>query len=45
MSADKQAREHAVHDIVMPDKHAAQLFVHTLVPLGKLGRPLFDRFS
>ncbi len=45
MPADKQARQHAMHDVAMPDDHAAQLLVNSLVALGKLGRPLFDRFS
>ena len=45
MPADEQARQHAVHDVVVPDDHAAQLLVNGLVPLGELGGTLFNRFS
>ena len=45
MPADEQAGQHAVHDVVVPDDHAAQLLVNGLVTLGKLRGALFDRFS
>ena len=45
MPADEQAGQHAVHDVVVPDDHAAQLLVNGLVPLGKLRGPLFNRFG
>ena len=45
MPTDKQAREHAVHDVAVPDNHAAKLLVNSLVPLSKLGRPLLNRFT
>ena len=41
MPADEQAGEHAVHDVVVPDDHAAELFENRLVAVGKLG----GRFS
>ena len=41
MPADEQAGQHAVDDLVVPDDHAAQLLVNSLVTLSKLGR----RFS
>ena len=45
MPADKQARQHAVHDVVVPDDHAAQLLVNGFVTLRKLRGPLFNRFG
>ena len=45
MPADEQAGEHAVHDVVVPDDHAAQLFVNGFVALGELRGPLFNRFG
>ena len=45
MSADKQASQHSVDDVVMTDDHTAQLFLHSLVSRRKLLGPLFDGFA
>ena len=37
--ADEQAGQHAVHDVVVPDDHAAELLVNGLVALRELLRP------
>ena len=45
MPADEQAREHTVHNFVMPHNHAANLFPHRVVTLSEFLRPFFNRFT
>jgi hypothetical protein len=45
MAADEEASQHAMHDVVVPDDHAAQLFVNGFVAIGKLGRTRFNGFG
>ena len=45
MPADEQARQHAVHDFVVPDDHAADLLSHRVIARAKLLGPLLHWFA
>ena len=42
MAADEQAGQHAVHDLVVPHDHAAQLFMNGFWSAPATSRPAFQ---
>jgi hypothetical protein len=45
MPANEHARQHAVHDVVVPDDHAPNLLLHRRVAIAKLLRLLLHRLA
>ena len=43
--ADEQARQHAVHDVVVPDDHPADLLLDRRIAIAKLLRLLLHRLA